>query len=93
VVVHGDREDLLGGLLADHVLVEERLDLAGLRDGGAAALAVPAGLFRDDVVAELDALVARCRRRAAMSFFTSFCDFPQKEQARFVPSSFFFMPL
>ena len=32
VVVHGDREDLLRAILADHVLVEDRLDLGRLRD-------------------------------------------------------------
>ena len=32
VVVHGDREDLLRAVLADHVVVEDRLDLGGLRD-------------------------------------------------------------
>jgi hypothetical protein len=30
VVVHRDRQDLLGAVLADHVLVEDLLDLAGL---------------------------------------------------------------
>ena len=34
VVVDGDRQDLLGPLLADHVLVEEPMDLAGLRQLG-----------------------------------------------------------
>ena len=32
VVVDRDREDLLRALLADHVLVEDRLDLGRLRD-------------------------------------------------------------
>ena len=34
VVVDGDREDLLGPLLADDVLVERELDLAGVRELG-----------------------------------------------------------
>src|SRR5205823_14855626 len=58
VVVDGDGEDLLRPLLADHVVVEERLDLhrRGERDGG--PVLFPLALLGDDVVAELDALVA-----------------------------------
>jgi hypothetical protein len=58
VVVDGDGEDLLRALLADHVVVEEALDLhrRGQRDRRPVLLAL--GLLCDDVVAELDALVA-----------------------------------
>src|SRR5207245_1075612 len=58
VVVDGDGEDLLRPLLADHVVVEERLDLhrGGERDRG--PVLFPLALLGDDVVAELDALVA-----------------------------------
>src|SRR5438067_2176180 len=58
VVVDGDGEDLLGTLLTDHVVVEERLDLHRRRerDGGTVLLAL--AFLGDDVVAELDALVA-----------------------------------
>jgi hypothetical protein len=58
VVVDGHRERALGGLLADHVLLEDRVDLLRLRQvlevegGGAGELLV------DDLVAEIDALVA-----------------------------------
>src|SRR4029077_6011296 len=58
VVVDGHGEDFLGAVLADHILIEDGLDLGRL--GGApdlpALLLLP--LLRDDVVAELDALVA-----------------------------------
>jgi hypothetical protein len=59
VVVHRDGEDLLGALLADHVLVERVLDLTRLRHagGGSRGLFLPV-LLRDDVVAQLDALIA-----------------------------------
>jgi len=59
VVVHGDGEDLLRPLLADHVLVEDVLDLG--RPGDAQLLVARfflVDLLRDDVVAEADALVA-----------------------------------
>src|SRR5581483_4446955 len=59
VVVHRDREDLLRPLLPDHVLIEHLPDLGRLRHrrGGSEALLLVA-LLRDDVVAEVDALVA-----------------------------------
>ena len=59
VVVHGDREHLLGALLVDDVLVEDALDLH--RHGQLVvllALRARLHLLADDVVAELDALVA-----------------------------------
>ena len=64
VVVDGDREHLLGALLADHVLVEDLLDLVGLGKLVAGALGAILELLADDVVAELDALVADEHRRA-----------------------------
>ena len=59
VIVDGDRELLLGRLLANHVLVEELLDF--LRRGqrrARAGAALEAVVVRDDVVADLDTLVA-----------------------------------
>src|SRR5581483_999818 len=58
VVVDRDRKDLLGLLLADHVVVEESVDL--LRLGQLLELEVGGfgELFLDDLVAEVDALVA-----------------------------------
>src|SRR5215468_870244 len=59
VVVDRDGEDLLGALLADHVLVEHVLDLGRLGHAGeAVALLLLLDLLGDDVVAEPDALVA-----------------------------------
>ena len=57
VVVDGDRELLLGPFLADYIFVEELLDLGRRRQrrAHAPALAVVVG---DDVVADLDTLVA-----------------------------------
>src|SRR6185437_3503165 len=57
MVVDRDREHLFGALLADHVLVEDLLDLVRLRQLVAGALGAVLELFPDDVVAELDALV------------------------------------
>src|SRR5205823_8857114 len=65
VVVDGDREDLLRALLPDHVLVEDLLDLRGLRDRGRRGeTLLLVTLLGDDVVAEVDALVADVNRRS-----------------------------
>ena len=58
VVVDGDREDLLGALLADDVVVEELEHLAGLGELFETELGGLGELFLDDLVAEVDALVA-----------------------------------
>src|SRR5262249_7357116 len=64
VVVHRHREDLLGAILPHHVVVEHRLDLVRLgRARRLAARLLLAVLLGDDVVAELDALVADVDRR------------------------------
>jgi hypothetical protein len=58
VVVNGDRERPLGAVLADHVLVQDVVDLGRLGE----ALKLEGGrsgeLLVDDLVAEVDALVA-----------------------------------
>ena len=52
MVVDGDGEDLLRALLADHVVVEDGLDLRRLRDRrGAGVRLVLLDLFGDDVIA------------------------------------------
>ena len=60
VVVDRDRERLLGPLLTDHILVEDVVDLFGLRNVPQPEVLVDVlvELFFDDLVAELDALVA-----------------------------------
>ena len=58
VVVDGDREDLLRLLLADDVVVQVAVDLAGLGKIVEANLGPLRELFFDDLVAEIDALVA-----------------------------------
>ena len=58
VVVDGDREDLLGLVLADHVVVEEGPDLARVGQVLEAELTGVGDVFLDDLVAEVDALVA-----------------------------------
>jgi hypothetical protein len=58
VVVHRDGENLLGALLTDDVLIEDGLDLGGLREAAQLARLLLFPFLRDDVVTELDALVA-----------------------------------
>ena len=60
VVVDRDRERLLGALLTDHVLVEDVIDLFRLGDVAKPQVLVDVlvELFFDDLVAELDTLVA-----------------------------------
>ena len=58
VVVDGDRQDLLGVLLADDVVVQEVEDLTGLGQLLERELRGLGELLGDDVVAEVDALVA-----------------------------------
>src|SRR6266850_5167796 len=66
VVVHRDRQDLLGELLPDHVLVQYPADFPWRRQvgfGGLAAL-VRGAFLADNVVAQLDTLVADEHRRS-----------------------------
>src|SRR6266508_500302 len=58
VVVHRHREGLLGHVLADDVLVQEVVDLPRLREFGQADVGALVELLLDDLVAEIDALVA-----------------------------------
>ena len=63
MVVHGDRQDSLRALLADHVLIENFFDFLGLGKLVPGPLGTLLELLADDVVAELDALVANENRR------------------------------
>jgi hypothetical protein len=58
VVVDGDREGPLGALLADDVLVQDRVDLLRLRQALQLECRRRLKLLVDDLVAEIDALVA-----------------------------------
>jgi hypothetical protein len=58
VVVDGDRERLLGGLLADHVLLQDLVNLARLGQVLEFDRSWRGQLLVDDLVAEIDALVA-----------------------------------
>src|SRR5215469_10597608 len=60
MVVHGDRERFLRAVLADDVLVQDVVDLFRLRDIAKPEILIDVlvELFFDDLVAELDALVA-----------------------------------
>jgi len=58
VIVHGDREHLLGVALADDVVVEDLADLLRRRDAVARLDQRGFVLLADDVHAEFDALVA-----------------------------------
>src|SRR5688500_15741964 len=64
VVVHRDRERLLGALLADDVLVQDLEDFLGLGQAAAGRLRLLLEFLADDVVAQLHALVADEHARA-----------------------------
>jgi hypothetical protein len=64
VVVDRDRQGPLGGVLADDVLVEEVVDLARLGELVPLELGALAELLLDDLVAQVDALVADVDTRA-----------------------------
>ena len=58
VVVDGDGERALGLLLADHVVVQDAVDLTRAREVVEVELGGAGQLLVDDLVAEIDALVA-----------------------------------
>jgi hypothetical protein len=58
VVVDGDGERPLGGLLTDHVLLEDGVDLLRLRQVLELEARRSGQLLVDDLVAEINALVA-----------------------------------
>ncbi len=64
VVVDSHGQLLLGLVLADHVPVEELLDLLRLGELGLGSLRLQNPVFRDDVEADIDALVADVNGRA-----------------------------
>jgi hypothetical protein len=64
VVVDRDRQEPLGPLLADHVLVQDVLDLRRGRDLGDGLGDLTLLVLRQDLVAEGDALVADVHGRA-----------------------------
>ena len=82
VVVDRDREDLLGVVLADDVLVELGAD--GLRVGDQPGLAAlvggGAGVLFQDLLAEVDALVADVDARAGDQLADLVLALPQNEQ-------------
>ena len=67
VVVDGHRERALGGVLADDVLVEDLVDLARLGEVLEVERRRGGELLVDDLVAEIDALVADVDARARRS--------------------------
>src|SRR5208337_4691225 len=82
VVVDRDREDLLCGFLSDHVLVEDLLDFPGLGNAGGFGRDLLSPIFlRDDVVAQLDALIADIDGRASDQFLDFLLALPA-ERAR-----------
>jgi hypothetical protein len=78
VVVHAHRQDLLGLVLADDVVVEERADLARRGQLLEVQLSGLGELLLDDLVAQVDAFVADVHAGAGDHFLTCFCDLPQK---------------
>src|SRR5439155_8946671 len=76
VVVDRDGENLLRGLLSDDVVVEELVDLARLGKFLELELGGLRELFLDDLVAEVDALVADVHARAGDELLHLLLRFP-----------------
>ena len=68
MVVNGNRQDLFGLVLADHVVVQGLLDFVRSRQVVARLVGPFIELFADDVVAQLDTLIADKNRRAGDQF-------------------------
>src|ERR1700730_18504497 len=68
VIVNGDREHLLGMVLADHIVIEDLADFLRRRDAFARFYQRGLVLLADDVHAQLDAFVADEHRRAGNEF-------------------------
>jgi hypothetical protein len=70
VIVDGDRQRFLRALLADHVLVEDVIDLFRLRNVAKPEVLIDVlvELFLDDLVAELDTLIANVNARPGDQF-------------------------
>ena len=64
MLVDGNRETFLGFLLTDHVVVEEFLDLDWLRQRWASSGGFLLLIIGDDLVADIDALIADINGRA-----------------------------
>ena len=64
VIVHRNREDALGVVLADHIVVEDLADFLGRRNAVLGLHEGDLALFADDVHAELDAFIADEHGRA-----------------------------
>jgi len=81
VVVDSHRQDLLGTLLTNDVLVENAADFLRRRELVRAALGLCfLDLFTNDVIAQVDALVADEKEGPAINLRTSCWLLPQKEQ-------------
>ena len=63
VVIHRDCKHLFGGLLADHVLIEHRLEFGGLGQRRAVKFIACDGVLGNDLLAQADALVTDVHAR------------------------------
>src|SRR5690606_37360694 len=68
VVVDSHREDLLGPLLPDHIIVKNLADILGCRHAVARLDEAGLRLLTDDVHAQLDAFIADEHRRPGNQF-------------------------
>jgi hypothetical protein len=58
VIMNRHRQDLLGALLADYVLIKNSFNFRGFwHIGGGANILIVVAFFSDDIVAEIDAFI------------------------------------
>src|SRR5690606_21912339 len=87
VIVDRDGEGLLRLVLADHVLIEDLLDLARRGDARDRVGGIPLLLFGQDLVAKRDALVADVDRRPGDELLDRLLGLPAERTAQVLVAS------
>src|SRR5450432_1190196 len=87
MLIDGDGETFLGFVLADYILVKKKFDLARLWQRRPTGNGLGLLIVRDDLVADVDALVADVNRRAGNELLHFVLRFPAKRTTQSIVSS------